>query len=257
MLTALIAAAAIATGPGLAVSHGGSIYVDGKKIARGSQPAWSPSGKQIVFNRDGQIFVIDANAKNERRVVKRAPGLHWPAKYPAWSRDGRTIAFMGTRDVLTVELSSGVISNLTNADYSWRGNWTPAYSPDRKTIALARNTAPSQTDIFLMRLDGKGLRRLTQTNGRDDDEFAPTWSPDGQTIVYSSTRDGNSELYAIDSNGANERRLTDTPDVEEQFPRFSRDGRRILYVHRGGVAHMRADGSDARELGAGTSADWR
>src|SRR5688572_30243695 len=87
----------VAKGPGLVVSLGGGIYLNGKQIANGSQPTWSPNGKQVAFHRNGEIFVIDADGKNERRLTSRKPGLHWPASFPAWSRDGRLIAFSGTR----------------------------------------------------------------------------------------------------------------------------------------------------------------
>ena len=258
--TATAAAPKVATAPGLAVSHAGSIYVEGSKIARGDQPTWSPDDKRIAFTRDGQVFVIDASGKNERRVVaKLPPGLHWPANSPAWSPDGKRLAFSGTRDVLPVDLATRRIVNLTRSQHSWQGNFSPAYSPDGKTIAFSRNTDAFNADIFLMQPNGKKMRRLTQTTGTHDEqgeEAMPSWSPDGRTLVYVSNRDGNFELYSIGVNGKNERRLTNTPD-DEMWPRFSRDGKRILYVHGKQVAHMKADGTDVRELGAGNAADWR
>ena len=260
--TAAAAQAPVAKERGVVVSHGGRIYVEGKPVAKGSQPVWSPDGRRIAFHRFGEIFVSDTDGRNERRLTRRAPGLHWPASFPAWSPDGSTIAFSGTRDVLTVPATGGKVRNLTRSRESWRGNFTPAYSPDGRTIAFSRSTDAFNSDIFLMSADGKNLRRLTRSQGTHDalgEEHGPSWSPDGRTIVFVSNRSGRFELYAVGRDGRGERRITDTPrrGYDEDAPRFSRNGKRLLYVHDGRVATIGIDGRGVRELGLGDAADWR
>ena len=257
--TATAAQAPVAKGRGLVVSQGGRIYVDGTPLTRGSQPAWSPNGKRIAFVRDGQIFVVDADGQHERRLTTRKPGLHWPGRFPAWSRDGKRIAFTGTRDLFTVRVADRKLIPLTSSQHSWLGNFAPAYSPDGRTIALSRSTDAFNSDIFLMSADGRNLRRLTKSQGSHDslgEETMPTWSPSGRTIVFVSNRDGNFELYAIGRDGRGERRISDTP-YDEESPRFSRDGKRLLFTHDGRVATMSLDGTGVRELGLGSAADWR
>jgi WD40-like Beta Propeller Repeat len=56
-----------------------------------------------------------------------------------------------------------------------------------------------------MREDGKGLRRLTRNRVA---HYSPIWSPDGKRIASVSNRDGDDELYLMDSNGRTVRRLT-------------------------------------------------
>jgi Tol biopolymer transport system component len=258
--TGTAAPAPVAEGPGLVVSHGGWIYVDGRRVTTGSQPTWGPNGTQIAFTRHGQILVIDRDGTNERRPTKREPGLHWPGSFPAWSPDGKRIAFSGTRDLFAVRVADRKLTPLTRSRHSWLGNFTPAYSPDGRTIAFSRSTDAFNSDIFLMSAEGRNLRRLTRSRGTHEslgEESTPTWSADGRTIVFVSNRDGDLELYSIGRNGRGERRITHTPQADEENPRFSRDGRRLLYVHDGRVATMRIDGTGVRELGLGTSADWR
>ena len=263
-LIATIAAAAavasapppVASQPGLAVSYGGKIYVEGRAITRGAQPTWSPDGRRLAFTRLGEIYVVDADGRNERRLTTAAQ----PLAFPAWSPDGRTIAYAGVRDVYTIPVRGGRPKNLTRSPKPWLLRTTPAFSPDGRTIAITASTDAYNSDVFLLRADGSGMRRLTRSQGTHDrqgEEHAPDFSPDGKRIVYVSNRDGNFELYSIGVDGRDERRLTRTRGSDEDLPRFSADGKRILYAHDGRIAHMSAAGGDARDLGGGTSADWR
>jgi hypothetical protein len=261
-LTAALAAAALATAPppasapGLVVAHAGKIYVEGRAVARGAEPAWSPDGRRIAFTRAGEIYVVDADGRNARRLTTMAQ----PGAFPAWSPDGRTIAFARTRDVFSVPSRGGPVRRLTRSPKPWLMRTTPAYSPNGRTIAITATTDAYNSDVFLMRPDGSNLRRLTRSQGTHDrlgEEHAPDFSPDGRRIVFVSNRDGNAELYSIGVDGRDERRLTRTPRVDEEAPRYSSDGTRILFTDDGRIAHMRAAGGDVRRLGSGTSADWR
>jgi TolB protein len=246
----------VAAMPGLAVSESGRIYVDGKPVARGTEPAWSRDGSRLAYVRGGALYVARADGSGEHRVV--AP----PADSPSWSPDGKRIVFSTGRDIVVVRLADGRRMRLAHGAKPYLLNVTPSYSPDGARIAFARSLDAYNTDIFVMRADGTQLRRVTRSPASDStfgEEHGPAWSPDGRTLVYVSNRRGVSwELYRIDVNGGREQRLTNTPSrrYNENAPRFSRDGTEILYVHDGRVAVVRADGTDVRELGAGDSADW-
>ena len=255
-VASIAAAPPVATQPGLVVSDGGKIYVEGRSVARGSQPVWSPDGRRIAFQRLGEIYVVDADGTDEQRLTTMAQ----PVASPAWSPDGRTIAFSGIRDVYTVSARGGKPRNLTRSPKPWLLRSTPSYSPDGRTIAISASTDAYNSDIFLIRADGSNMRRVTRSQGTHDrhaEEGTPDFSPDGRRIVFTTNRHGSGELYSIGVDGRNERRLTRTPRSDEESPRYSRDGKRILYTHEGRIAHMAAGGGDVRELGVGRYADWR
>ena len=64
-----------------------------------------------------------------------------------------------------------------------------------------------KSDIYAIDVDGSQEKRLTNSPGLD---IFPAWSPDGERIAFTSGRDGNWEIYVMDSEGANQRRLTRT-----------------------------------------------
>ena len=91
-----------------------------------------------------------------------------------------------------------------------------AWSPDGKRLAFYRGPVGDR-DIFIIKIDGTGLERLT--NGGDN--LGPTWSPDGEWIAFTSFRDGNNEIYKIRPNGTGLTRVTNSP-ISDWQPRWGR-----------------------------------
>lgn len=80
-------------------------------------------------------------------------------------------------------------------------------------------------DIFIARPNGSELKQLTKTPGYDAEA---TISTSGKKIVFTSTRDGDLDIYSMDANGRNVRRLTNEIGYDGG-PFYSRDGRQIVY----------------------------
>jgi Tol biopolymer transport system component len=104
-----------------------------------------------------------------------------------------------------------------------------------------------ELDIWTMNADGSDLRQLTDTPGRD---LEPDWSPDGQTIVYSSARDNpNSvQLYLMDADGASQRPVMAFSPADHLGARWSPDGSAILFYSNAErnmeIFTVRANGQD-------------
>jgi TolB protein len=125
---------------------------------------------------------------------------------------------------------------------------TEGAAPPRE-LAFVRG-APSATEIYVVREDGSGLRRMTNNRVAD---YAPSWSPDGKRLLFVSNRDGDDELFVMDASGGNVRQLTRNRR-QDVTPQWSPDGRSIAFASdraRPGEPEiwvMRAGGGGARRL---------
>ena len=183
--------------------------------------AWS----RPFLTTDAEIYVIRPGGGRTHQLTHNDQN----DSFPAWSPDGRSIAFESSSatdmDVWVMNVDGTGLRNLTsdagNADRE------PAWSPDGNAIVFSRQS-PFTGDggLWVIGADGSNPRRLTQTNSVN---HHPTWSPDGRWIVFSSDRDGNLELYRIRPDGTGESRLTFTPTLHEDNPNLSPDGLRIAF----------------------------
>ena len=111
-----------------------------------------------------------------------------------------------------------------------------------------RDGGPDQ-DIWIMNADGSRATQLTENTGIDDG--SPRWSPDGQRIVFHSTRDGDYEVYIMNADGSGVARLTDNASGD-LVPAWSPDGKKLVFVSdRDGdleIFTMNADGTGVSQL---------
>lgn len=138
-----------------------------------------------------------------------------------------------------------------------------AFSPDGSRIAFVMMDRDGDRELYSIREDGRGLRKLTD-NHRD--EFAPTWSPNGKTIAFSRVTDRRhpqvggrtADIFTISArDGSRQQRLT-SGSTFEAYPSYSPDGKRIAFEGRPIVRGphgdpnriwvMRSDGSHRRQI---------
>ena len=137
-------------------------------ILSDEDPAWSPNGKRILFEREndtlptGGYDVYEMNAKGEEEFIVQ--GYEGGAD-PAWSPDGKSIVFINDDgDVATLSL----------------------VNPNAEPVTVATN--PNGDPLFWWASD-------------------PKWSPDGRRIAFTAEEDQSAYLEIVNKNGANRRRL--------------------------------------------------
>ena len=181
-------------------------------------PSWSPDGNKITFasDRDGplQIYIMDVSGTNQQRITNHDAD----DAAPAWSPDGKKIAFLSTRDgnaEIYVMDADGL--NQTNLTSNAFADAYPAWSPDGQKIAY-QSEVDNHFEIFVMNADGSGRTCLTM--GSVDNKY-PAWSPDGSKIAFYSKRDcnnDNGEIYIMDADGSNQKRVTWTDCTDTALP---------------------------------------
>jgi Tol biopolymer transport system component len=215
---------------------------------------------KIAFVRDrggeSHIFVMNQDGTKPTEVSKALGGS------PAWSADGRKLAFISSRatgDRPQVYMMNADGSHQTRLTHDAMHDSNPSWSPDGTKIVFE-----GEDGIFVLTLRTKALSRLTKDNNAE-----PAWSPDGATIVFERTRDVPnptnltgmdqvSELWTMAADGSQPKQLTSPPVSfsgptttilgKDEFPAWSPDGTRIAFesnrASNNGIFEMNADGSN-------------
>ncbi|MDQ4024022.1 MAG: hypothetical protein M3217_00805 [Actinomycetota bacterium] len=151
----------------------------GRPVSGGAAD-WAPDGRRFVLagKRESEqflgLYVFDGTGTKPRRITPD----EWEAQYPAWSPDGRRIAFThvvppNTFDIWVVRVDGSGLRQLTGEPGS--DNY-PAWSPDGSAIVYSSDDRWRQNGLWLMGADGSDQRFLAPGG-------EPQWEP-GEWIVF-------------------------------------------------------------------------
>ena len=154
-----------------------------------------------------------------------------PIISPAWSPDGRELAYVSFESQKAVVYAQEVMSGKRRPIANFRGsNSAPAWSPDGSTLA-ATLSREGGSQLFLMDRNGGNVRRLTSSQAIDTE---PVFEyPDGKRIYFVSDRGGGPQVYRIATGGSNVERITFGGSYNIS-PAVSPDGRTLAYIARQG-----------------------
>jgi TolB protein len=165
---------------------------------------WSPDGTKIAFSQEFpdavQVLVYDFQQKTTLQLTHTAANMR-----PRWSPDGTKIAYSsnaleGSFDLYTVNADgTGETRLTTQPGWEIEPNW----SPDGRRLAYTAYPS-GKADIFVMNVDGSGVRDVT--NDPETDDYQPSWSSAG--IAFSSDRTGGRQVYVVQPDGSGRKQLT-------------------------------------------------
>jgi Tol biopolymer transport system component len=208
--------------------------------------SWSFDGQSIVFQRNqdgrGNLWLMDAEGGEPRQLL----GDQFNNAQPTWSSDNRRIVFVSNRaghdNLWDLDLSSGKMRLLTT------GPERIYYPSSSRNGPLAYSDFKHQTDLYVLDVNTGLEKRLTF---HMEDNFDAAFSPDGQRVVYQSTRTGDHEIWLLDLASNDEINLTANPAIDIK-PDWSPDGDQIVFLsNRDGEFNLwvvNADGSNVHRL---------
>lgn len=247
----------------------------------GFDPTWSPDGQKIAFGfantvETTLVYVMDADGSNRTQLTEA-----YQDHSPAFSPDGTTIAFVSERVDPDFPVGDDMHSTdrvyLMNADGTnerkllqsgLRTERAPAFSPDGQKVAfVGQSVSPTGTSVFniyVVNVDGTGLTQLTHATGvQIDSNDVPAFSPDGEKVAFSMSRD----IYAVnaDGSGAPVNLTNNGSNADSSDPTYSPEGDKIVYranVFSGtaldGLYVMQSDGQNRAFLNVqGADPAWK
>jgi len=188
--------------------------------------AWSPDGKRVAFTRYGAgLFVARGDGTSARRLTR---GL---IDDPSWSPDGRSIVFSKGNDLDVARTDGRVRVLVKGSDARW--GVEPRWSRDGTHIAFVKRFDPrlgTPDQLWVVRPDGSGKRRVATANEEESIYTAPDWSADSHWIAY-ATEFVNGDVYLVRPNGTGKVNLTPSHDALDG-PRWAPIGDTIAYSAR-------------------------
>lgn len=211
-------------------------------------PALSPDGTQIVFSWVGEpgdnLDIYKQRIDGSDRV--RLTSDPAADQQPAWSRDGKTIAFVRNEALFAVPAIGGRERRITSSAGSG-----VSWSPDSQTIAFSdRVSADGSLAIFLIAVDSGQRRQLTSPPSSGQDDLWPTFSPDGRAVAFIRRSTPATDVYRVPIAGGNPTRVALAGRPSGGLV-WSPDGRYLLFAtgrHAPGILVISADAVDAQDF---------
>jgi len=213
---------------------------------------------------DSRVVFVDESGPKENRVKRLAIMDQDGANYrpltdgrtivltPRFSPERQEITYMsyesGEPQVYLLQLETGqreLVGNFPGMTFA------PRFNPTGDKVIMSLLRQDGNSNIFTMDLRTRNTARLTDTNAIDT---SPSYSPDGNQIVFTSDRGGRAQIYVMNADGSNQRRIS-FGDGTYSTPVWSPRGDLIAFTKQTGnefqIGVMRTDGSGERILSTG------
>ena len=173
-----------------------------------------------LFFANSQIWVMNPDGTDMVQLTTTGRNGH-----PSWSPNGSQIAFASNRDgndeIYVMNADGSGQTRLTNSGST---DTSPSWSPDGSQIAFASFGA--SYDILVMNVDGSSQTNITNHPAED---LYPSWSPDGSKIAFQTNRDGDGEIYTVNSDGTGLANVSNSSSTHEGGPNWSPDGSTLVF----------------------------
>lgn len=244
-------------------------------VSRPTQAAFPGGNGKISFvlqevfsygyasSAQNSLYVVNPDGSGQQQLI--SPSYLFPAA--SWSPDGTKIAF--SQDQALWVMNADGTNKTKILDVPAGGD--PSWSPDGSKLVFYKYINPSDGsegyDLYIINIDGTGLRQLTNNRSTTATDVSPAWSPNGQKIAFIryATAVGSSaipKIYVINADGSGVRQLSDSnSNTLDYDPDWSPDSTKIVFnrstSQSSGIYVMNADGSNVKQISAsGSQPAW-
>jgi WD40 repeat protein len=194
---------------------------------------WPPLVGRLAYSRDGEIFVVNADGTNLRRLQNVFPA----DEYPEWSPDGSRIVFTRAEAIYTMN-ADGTDTAAITADTFPQGVKFPRWSPNGRRILFWASDDDEGGSLYYVNPNGTGLQ-LSSINS----VIWASWSPDGQRLAailavfiqIGETCCVEYGVYLINPDGTEKKELVSPEDTRYDMVEWSPDGSRLVLVNDRGI----------------------
>jgi Tol biopolymer transport system component len=202
-------------------------------------PRWSPDGSRIAFSHAGSLEIMNADGSERRTIMAAQPSAsaedcHAGSFVGGWAPDGKRFVYYtavlkageGNRFWLcAIDVDSSEVEVLVDEDGELHAE--PHWSPDGSKVVYREEDGDCATtgtttcnyEVYLLDLDSGERTNLTNDPALD---IEPTWSADGEWIVFGSNRGGgNFNLYVMRPDGSEVRLLLDDQGAKDSYPSWA------------------------------------
>jgi eukaryotic-like serine/threonine-protein kinase len=188
-----------------------------------TRPQWSPDGARLLFARLSEngttdLWNVPASGGRPRRIVLNAAT-------PAWSHDGRSIAYRSAGAIWVSDAEGANPRAITQPEPLIIRHTEPAFSHDGRAIVFVRQLSAQRGELVVVDLRTGGRRDLTVDGAL---ARSPVWSPDDRFIYFTSSRGGTLNTWKIPVASGDPEPITAGQEDNEDID-LSIDGRRLAF----------------------------
>jgi Tol biopolymer transport system component len=191
----------------------------------------SPDGENLIYQEKvsvgvGANFIVPLDYYEEANFGRQLDFPHIASSGFVFSPDSRFIAYHYYTDrfedegMAIMRLDDEAVRIITNDD---EADYPSSWSPDSKSILFSSNRRGlsdgifALSDVYLLDIESLEFEMIMDERGA---EVSAVWSPNMEEILYVLEDDGYLDLYIMDADGDNERQLTETERMDENFPEW-------------------------------------